>query len=1398
MMMMRLRYRIATFALSSLCWSSRTCLLVRSFPLDLFNIVLGANSHADFDNDDYAFKFAVKWQTLRISSTTAAPFVGCADYAEGRHARIRLQRMFGVDAVRTVHHSREHGSSCFVFHAIHEEARALLGEGGGMAGGRGQLQHVIAFPANLKIAPNVLDFSAGLESSTGTASHEVYRAANRATNNGTARRLSGKSSGRHDLRNIGSKMSASERMHSDMLAEQKKARFYSTSSKASNKAKAKDTRPRKVGTIGSEFSLRQSPRVHSASPWESEPQKLRVKPHEDMHFLRARGLGIQLSPGALAPPQHHVSGTSSQKNAKENLPSEDNKAQFDELVETWKDSWTSLGHTELHRLNIWSDPDANFQVGAGGAGASANKAFRSAEWRLAADKLEQMMMDLSTEGGLGAGCGWNAAVFTRETSDFISVTGIDGLLNGPHLQEESDEKSTETEDWRVACFMGLLSVFASTHQVLRISPLPRARTHNAVASAITESGTITREPFRHIGLDGSGEVVQVVDTGLDELSCFFVDDTGAVQHSTMDNPITDLARRKVVQYVEYPSGDGFDGEPGHGTHVASSIAGDVYDGWQPSDCPEGEQVDCFGVCADAEDVTSKAADSEWDMNLYCEDLSCDGGWLDYQSSLTCLKGGSSDAPLNGGVARGAKIAFFDVSGEEDATVLDVPYPDAREAWQTAENTGAAIHSNSWGYYGCVVGDSTYYNDQYLYENPKHLLVFAAGNKGDSSTDLCSITTPATGKNSLAVGSSKSGITRFSVGSTIDEVSGFSGRGPLADGRIKPDVVAPGDMVISARSAGYSGEQTCQLDVRDGTSMSTPIVAGALAIVRQYFRQGWYTADVTARGLCDGGEFFNCMQTGNFDPSGALLKAVLVHGADEMGGSSSPDGIRGFGRVLLEGSLPVGGEGSTTMYFDDSAVALAGTTTNYVVTVADLTVELKATLVWMDPPVLTFVGRQLLHDLDLVVLSSNGDPPMYANGESECCDAVNNAERVVVPVSSSPTIGTREYTVQVIANELVEDDQQAYSLIISGGYLNVTSVTTRETFDESSINATNQPTPTPTSSPTDAPQDPPRLSVDGYLANNCTDSDLYNWIGDGWCDASMNNQECYFDGGDCCADTCVDNTFTCGVSGYVCEDSASPSKSFCNQTKGSDVAVGTDSTSPTEWDLGGNSAGVGNETRAHVCENCDPEMKDFFYTIGDGICDDWSNVASCAFDGGDCCQDTCAHAECQKATALTCFDPWSNTSFCGTIDPADTDYDYHATLCRECPAFASDLGSFIGDGFCDSFVAFNSPECFFDGGDCCIDTCKEERWTCPEENSEGAYVCLDPASSSYLCKHLADETGGIQSICETCAAHMGPAERFQIGDGICDIDMNVEGCLWDAGTRLCSEFCLPWSFVSFCF
>ncbi len=97
------------------------------------------------------------------------------------------------------------------------------------------------------------------------------------------------------------------------------------------------------------------------------------------------------------------------------------------------------------------------------------------------------------------------------------------------------------------------------------------------------------------------------------------------------------------------------------------------------------------------------------------------------------------------------------------------------------------------------------------KNPEHLLIFAAGNAGDGDgvSTTCTIGSPAIGKNVLAVGSSSSGETQLPVtdadgellGSTtqtsfadIDTVSFFSSRGPTTDGRIKPEIVAPGDRV----------------------------------------------------------------------------------------------------------------------------------------------------------------------------------------------------------------------------------------------------------------------------------------------------------------------------------------------------------------------------------------------------------------------------------------------------------------------------------------------------------------------------------------------------------------------------------------------------------------------------
>lgn len=66
----------------------------------------------------------------------------------------------------------------------------------------------------------------------------------------------------------------------------------------------------------------------------------------------------------------------------------------------------------------------------------------------------------------------------------------------------------------------------------------------------------------------------------------------------------------------------------------------------------------------------------------------------------------------------------------------------------------------------------------------------------------------------------------------DSVAYFSSSGPTADGRFKPDLVAPGAAVVSARSDGYSGASTCKVHSRQGTSAAAPLAAGSAALLRQ--------------------------------------------------------------------------------------------------------------------------------------------------------------------------------------------------------------------------------------------------------------------------------------------------------------------------------------------------------------------------------------------------------------------------------------------------------------------------------------------------------------------------------------------------------------------------------------
>jgi len=93
-----------------------------------------------------------------------------------------------------------------------------------------------------------------------------------------------------------------------------------------------------------------------------------------------------------------------------------------------------------------------------------------------------------------------------------------------------------------------------------------------------------------------------------------------------------------------------------------------------------------------------------------------------------------------------------------------------------------------------------------------LVITAAGNEGPGSR---TIWTPSDGDSVLAIGAEDS----------LGNIAGFSSRGPTADGRIKPDFVAPGVAICTVTDVG-------QVRRIDGTSFATPLTAAAAALVKQ--------------------------------------------------------------------------------------------------------------------------------------------------------------------------------------------------------------------------------------------------------------------------------------------------------------------------------------------------------------------------------------------------------------------------------------------------------------------------------------------------------------------------------------------------------------------------------------
>jgi PKD repeat protein len=284
-----------------------------------------------------------------------------------------------------------------------------------------------------------------------------------------------------------------------------------------------------------------------------------------------------------------------------------------------------------------------------------------------------------------------------------------------------------------------------------------------------------------------------------------------------------------------------------------------------------------------------------------------------------------------------------------------------------------------------------------------------------ATGFDCIATSATAKNILTVGAvNKVGNSNTNNGWTQASdvvMSSFSGWGPTDDGRIKPDVVAPGVSIFSSTSSGNDQYATLQ-----GTSMATPAVTGSLLLVQQHY------GNVKSKFM-----------------RSATLKGLAIHTADEAGAAAGPDYRFGWGMLNTA---------SCVKFINDSNINKLEerSLSNGQIQTLKFNVEagkpLRVTICWTDQPgtpvTSSFIDntkKMLVNDLD-IRLKRESDNTTFspyvldpANPNSPATTGDNVRDNVEMIHLAAPTAGL--YTLQ-ISHKGTLAAAQPFSLLISNG------------------------------------------------------------------------------------------------------------------------------------------------------------------------------------------------------------------------------------------------------------------------------------------------------------------------------------------------------------------------------
>jgi serine protease AprX len=476
----------------------------------------------------------------------------------------------------------------------------------------------------------------------------------------------------------------------------------------------------------------------------------------------------------------------------------------------------------------------------------------------------------------------------------------------------------------------------------------------------------------HLGWTGAGVTVAIADSGIGNGSI------GNAGHNDFTG--------RVIGGMAVGGGSFADGY-GHGTHCAGLLAGDTYNGNGVTYAGHGPYYVGMGLAYNAK--------------LYSEKI-------------------------------------FDNSGDW----IGADFGDIQQ-WGYAG--GGRIHTNSWGEsaangqyderdeaYDQRVRDA----DDEASGNQQLITFVSAGNYGPSSP---SVTGPATGKNVISVGSVENYMpdtdsygNNFDIGTDAnnpDQISDFSSRG-TTDNRIKPDIMAPGQAILSLRSPVAPPNCLYGAYTEDdryvwcsGTSMSCPTAAGGGALIYEWHQANYGTP-----------------------PTPAMVKALLVNTALNIGPVDCPNDEYGWGRMYLPTIMD---PPAPFMLYDTEPELTTGEIHEFNFTYSDGAEPIKITLAYTDKNALNGDNPTLKNQVNIEVESPSGDiyhgnafvggwtpantePDLGWDDNQDGYDDRNNVESVFIPFQSLEA-GT--YTLRVIGFNVPEDCDndgsldQDYSLVM---------------------------------------------------------------------------------------------------------------------------------------------------------------------------------------------------------------------------------------------------------------------------------------------------------------------------------------------------------------------------------